>query len=94
MPFIDLRKNSRVNWGATVDGNDNPKAEDIRLGCLLRIADATEAMAQNHVRLQAERDRLARRCDQLQAEVDRLVRQRAALRGAVTRAKRKQQAED
>lgn len=89
MPFVDHRKNSRANWGKEVDREANPDFEDIKLGCMLRIADATEAMAKNHVALQAERDRLAKRCDSLQAEVDRLRRKRAALRGVVSRLKRR-----
>lgn len=55
---------------------------------LLRIADATEAMAQNYIRLQNERDYLARRVKELDAVCARLSRSNAALRGTVKRMKR------
>lgn len=89
MAHVSHRENSRIDWGRNVDGGKNPNSDDIRMGCLLRIADATEAMSKNHVALQRERDVLAKTCDRLQAEVDRLTRQRTALRGVVSRLKRK-----
>lgn len=88
---ISHRENSRINWGKTMpDGADsNPDRDAIELGCLLRIADATEAMAKNHVKLIDERDYLSRRNNEQHDTIARLERQRAALRGQVTRLKKK-----
>ena len=43
---------SRENWQRT-DG-EKPVNEQLQLGCLQRIADATEAMAKNYVQLQTD----------------------------------------
>lgn len=54
---IDLRKRSRQEVTIAKDAADY---SDVKLGCMLRIADATEAMAQNYTRLINERDRYQR----------------------------------
>jgi hypothetical protein len=46
MPFKNYRDESRTQWGAEVDESYTISREQIGLGCLLRIADATEAMAE------------------------------------------------
>lgn len=43
---------SRANWART--DNRNPTTEQLQLGCLQRIADATEAMAKNYVQLEKD----------------------------------------
>lgn len=88
MKFVDHRKNSRNSWGRDVDGESNSSIADIKLGCILRIADATEAMATTHVALQRERDYLSNRVKQQNATIERLSRSNAALRGTITRMKR------
>jgi hypothetical protein len=60
MPFVRHRENSRRDWGAAVPGDKNPDTDAIKLGCLLRIADAAELMAKNYGELIAERDRYER----------------------------------
>lgn len=45
---------SRAEWSGP------STTENIRTGCLQRIATATEAMASNHVKLIEERDRYKR----------------------------------
>lgn len=92
MPFIDHRKNSRTGWGKDVEGQINPDRDDIQLGCLLRIADATEAMAKRHTELIRDRDYLAQRNREHLATIETLSRQRAALRGTITRMKRAKEA--
>lgn len=91
MPFIDHRKNSKIGWGREVEGESNPNREDIQLGCLLRIADATEAMAKRHTDLMPSRDYYERVARERLAQIEALLRQRAALRGAITRMKRAQE---
>lgn len=85
--FIDHRENSRVQWGRTCNGENNPDREDIRTGCLLRIADATEAMAKEHNRLLRDNEYLSRRHRELLAENQRMARRIASLRGVITRSK-------
>jgi rubrerythrin len=46
-----LKDHSRTLWTAKADNPDNAL---LQIGCLQRIADATEVMAQNHVKLQAD----------------------------------------
>jgi hypothetical protein len=41
MPFKNYRDESRTQWGAEVDESYTISREQIGLGCLLRIADAT-----------------------------------------------------
>jgi hypothetical protein len=78
-----------VNWGATVEGENNPDRHVIQLGCLLRIADATEAMAVEHNRLIRERDNYKQWWQQQRSRAERAERSNAGLRGAITRMKRK-----
>ncbi|MEN1941052.1 hypothetical protein WCE39_08160 [Luteimonas sp. MJ174] len=91
MPFIDHRKNTKTLWGREVAGESNPNREDIQLGCLLRIADATEAMAKRHTELMAARDYYERLARDRADTIETLRRQRAALRGTITRMKRAQE---
>ena len=87
--FIDYRANSRVPWGRKIDSGDTLKdRDDIKLGCLLRIADAAEAMAKSHVQLQNSLDFYKHRVERLDAEVQRLLRSNAALRGVIKRRKK------
>lgn len=57
----------------------------IKLGCLQRIADATELTAKNHLRLQQERDKFEgyyRQEQKIRAAIERRL---AAQRGVVTK---------
>jgi hypothetical protein len=56
---VNLRESSKKNW-TTVPENANgyPGDENLKLGCLLRIADASELMANNIASLMSQRDRL------------------------------------
>lgn len=78
-----LREKSRRNWtnDANTDGN-------IQLGCMLRIADATEKMAQRHTDLIEERDRLSRYYRARGEQIARLERQLSAHKGQITKLKR------
>lgn len=80
-----LRDVSRMDWIA----NEKPTHEDIRTGALMRIADATETMAQEYNRLIRERDMYRRMYRQTNEKADWLARSNAALRGTITRMKRR-----
>jgi hypothetical protein len=84
--FKSYKDESRANWGRETNQNALTR-DEIQHGAILRIADATEAMAKNHVQLQAERDRLQRWYDQERDRAAKLERSNAALRGQITRLK-------
>ena len=79
------KEQSRRKWWCEPDPNEN----QLKLGCLQRIADATELMAQNYQSLIGERDSYKRKYE---AERDRRLNQdkcNAALRGVITKMKKK-----
>lgn len=84
----DLRIASRINWTRNVPEGQNLGVDDIKLGCLLRIADAAELMAKRHEELVRDRDFWKNRADSLIAENICLINQRTALRGVVTKLKK------
>jgi hypothetical protein len=77
-----LRKESRTDY--TID-SEKTTLEQLNTGAILRIADATEAMAKNHVQLQSERDRLQRWYNEENQKAKKLERSNAALRGQITK---------
>jgi len=82
-----LADESRRAW---FSDRDKPPLDQLKFGCLQRIADATEAMAHEHRRLLAERDRLQQWLDEERAERKRLERSNRALRAHITRLRKKQ----
>jgi len=83
---VDYRENSRKGW---FNDQDNMKDhESIQLGAILRIADATEAMAKNYQELIRERDNFKRWNQQNRDEVKTLKAQNIALKGWITRLKK------
>lgn len=78
-------KQSRDNWS---DGEQFSGDTRVAVGCLQRIATATEAMAQNWQPLVAERDWLKRKLDDERERIKCLRRSNAALRGTITRMKK------
>lgn len=83
----DLKTESRRTW---VLGSEQtaPSHDQLKLGCLQRIADATEQTAKNHVELINARNRLQLEVDRLQSAYRTLERRNAALRGVITKLKR------
>lgn len=88
MPFKSFKDESRANWGETLEPGQFLSDERLQLGAILRIADATEAMAKNWRQLVAERDEAVASRDRALAREDKLDRRVAALRGVITRMKR------
>lgn len=80
----NFRKESRKDWHASGTGVV-PSSEQLQLGCLQRIADATELMAKNHDGLVNERDQARKSRDYWMAEYDSVKRSNSALRGQITR---------
>lgn len=85
--FKSYRKESRIDWGVNTD---NPlTVEQINCGSMLRIADATEAMAKNYVALQDEAARYKRWYEDERRESASLRRRNITLRGQITKLRNK-----
>lgn len=85
MAAKSLRGLSRTEWESS---SEVVTRDDIILGALLRIADATEAMAKSHTALVAEKEQAIQSRNYYQAESERMARRIHALRGVITRFKR------
>lgn len=77
---------SKKNWIAT--GIEKPTIEQLQLGCMQRMADATEAMAKSHTDLIRENQYLKQQKLELYKEVESLKRSVAAYKGKYTRLKK------
>ena len=86
MAFRAYKDESRKNWGRSDRG---PTDDELKLGALLRIADATEVMAREYQRLINDRDMYKRWFDNAEDERDRLGRSNSALRGQITRLRKR-----
>lgn len=73
---------SKVSMGKT-------SAEQMRTTSLLRIAEATEVMSQNYVKLTSDHDWLKTVAKRRLDRIDELERRLSAQKGATTRAKNK-----
>jgi len=83
---VNYREESKRDWRRS-DGC-TPDIDQLKFGALQRIADATEAMAKNHVSLMAERDRFERWYNDERKRRERLERRVNALRGVITKMKK------
>lgn len=78
------RKHSKIDWGSSA-----PNERQIQLGCLLRIADATEALSINHTSLISENARLKIRVENLLALNAKLYNSQKAYKGVITKLKKR-----
>lgn len=62
--------------------------EDYIIGALLRIADATEAMATNYGQMQRDLERSKAEASRLQTQLDAAKGSIRALKGVITKSKR------
>lgn len=83
-----FKAHSETDWITQTE--DFPGIEKINAGSLQRIADAAEAMAKNHLRLQSDLEYYQRRCKSLESEVQRIKFSRAGYMAALTKLKRRQ----
>lgn len=81
----NLKNASREEW---VSREQKPSLDELKLGCLLRIADSTEKMTENIIQLQSRYEQMVRLYRQERTE--RLFQQRrvAALKGVITKLKK------
>lgn len=84
MAFKNYRDESRGQWG---QNTETPTIEQLTMGCMLRIADATELMAKNYAELIAERDQALRSEAYWRDLYEKCSRRRSALKGVVTKLK-------
>lgn len=89
--FKTYRDESKVNWGYyKEEGGPTSISDDkIMLGCVLRIADATEAMARNYTDLLRQIDFYKQRYEELNAANNILIRSNRALRSVIKKLKGK-----
>lgn len=85
----DYRKESRSGWGAEIEENQIVDRDSIKLGALLRIADAAELMAKYLQQLINERDQYKRYYEEKRESCNRMGRRISALQGVITRMKKK-----
>lgn len=85
-----FRKLSRAEWGLIPEADvKEASLEQIKLGALQRIADATEAMAKNFLQLQADLDYCRKYICQLEKANKSLKNSIKAEKSAKTRYKNK-----
>lgn len=65
--------------------NSLPTEEQLKVGCLQRIADATEVMAKNHQKLLDDNQRLLASVNYMRDERDRARRSIIAAKGQITK---------
>lgn len=85
--FIDWRTGSKSNWGSNLPEGKTLTVEQIQTGAILRIADATEAMARTHNELIEELDLYKRRYKSALESNARLIKQVSAYKGHLRKAK-------
>jgi hypothetical protein len=84
---ITLKDKSRIEWD--VQSRQFENYEQIKVGTLQRIADATEAMAKNYIQLTEELERYKRYYKHARQRAELAERSNAALRGVITKLKKK-----
>jgi len=83
---MSLKSASKLDYSLRNEGSAN--YDEIKTGCLQRIADATEAMAKYHVQIIKDRDMYERWYRDSQAGQRILEKSNAALRGVITKLKK------
>ena len=84
--WTSYKEGSKQNYGTK---EDNLNAEQIQLGCMMRIADASELMAKNYLRLETDLQWYKKLFNEHLTEIKRLRKQIAAYKGEITKLKKK-----
>lgn len=82
----DFKEHSRT--GYFNKDNSQPTTEQLNLGCMQRIANATELMATNFLKLQQDNEYLRNRNKSLISSNEFLARQSASYKGKFNRLKK------
>lgn len=88
MEFKSYREGSRIDYGRDLCPTQQFTKNEIELGAILRIADATELMARRYIDLIGERDCYKQSAKQERQYNELLCRRIAGLRGHITRLKK------
>lgn len=88
MSHQSYRDKSRLDWGKD-ESQGALTLEQINCGAILRIADATEKMAQRHTQLIEERDRYYRYWQDSEKRAGHWLNVIRSLRGQITKLKKK-----
>ena len=91
--FKNYRDESRVNWGRNVEAGQTLNRDDLKFGALLRIADATEKMAQRHTDLMNSAKLYQESADYWRRQYESMERRCRALKGQITKLKKKERAD-
>ena len=91
--FVTYREESKTNYGKDKEilpnGNtESATHEQVNVGSLQRIADATELMAKNYSTLVFERNSFENLYKAERVDNERMARRIAALKGVITKLKR------
>jgi len=81
--FKSYREESKSDFGTTIEETKNITIEQLNTGAILRIADATEKMASNYVRMENDLATYKRRAELKESEIRYLLKSNAALRGHI-----------
>jgi hypothetical protein len=79
---------SRKDWATKLADGETLSTEKIQLGAILRIADATELMASEQIKMKNDLEWYKRRYYEQTLEIQEIKRSNAALRGHITRLKK------
>jgi hypothetical protein len=89
MPKLNYRAESRKEYVVNKEEGLGLFDNELQLGAILRIADATEKMAQNWNELTADRDWWKKRYQSMEGSYNKSCKSNAALKGHITRLKNK-----
>ncbi len=89
MAHKSYRDESKKDWVKVQTDNATLSNEELQFGAILRIADATEAMAKNYVQMQSSLDYYKKEYQKQQAEINRLLKSNSAYKGHFRRLKSK-----
>ncbi len=85
--FKSYIERSKLNIG---NSDENITVQQVQLGCMQRIADATEKMASNYQKMEADLEMYKRWYNQKNERIKKLNYEIRTLKGHITRLKKKQ----
>lgn len=83
----NYREVSRFNFGKLSDG-ESVSIEELQIGCMQRIADASELMSKNYLQMQSDMDWFRRKLQQERDDNKRMARRIAAYQGIIKKLKK------
>lgn len=89
MGLKNYKEESRKNWGKNLLEGEDLSNEDLTLGAILRIADATELMAKNFLQLQKENNHLRKSNDSLMHYYEKEKKKASTYKGLYHKEKNK-----